>query len=110
MATSLLAWPAFLESTQPTFEKYWGDWALISVSLFSAILWHGLDLLSFNTCDQVFYRDFTNNQGCEHLFAQCMIRANSCRKTNYLSFSDSLGHCKTLLRYYYVLLTITNRF
>jgi len=34
MAMSLLALPAFLESTRPTFVDYWGDWALISVSLF----------------------------------------------------------------------------
>ena len=40
MATSLLALPAFLESTRPTFVEYWGDWALISVSYFlSAIIW-----------------------------------------------------------------------
>lgn len=30
MATSLLALPAFLEATRPTFVEYWGDWALIS--------------------------------------------------------------------------------
>ncbi|KAF8798745.1 hypothetical protein BYT27DRAFT_7122602 [Phlegmacium glaucopus] len=30
MALSLLALPAFLESTRPTFVEYWGDWALIS--------------------------------------------------------------------------------
>jgi hypothetical protein len=35
MATSLLALPAFLESTRPLFVEYWGDWALISVSFFS---------------------------------------------------------------------------
>ena len=33
MATSLLALPAFLETTRPTFVEYYGDWALISVSL-----------------------------------------------------------------------------
>ena len=37
MATSLLALPAFLKSTRPTFVAYWGDWALISVSLFSPL-------------------------------------------------------------------------
>lgn len=37
MATSLLALPAFLESTRQTFVVYWGDWALISVSLFSLL-------------------------------------------------------------------------
>ncbi|KAF8973312.1 hypothetical protein BDZ97DRAFT_1780768 [Flammula alnicola] len=30
MATALLATPAFLDSTRPTFVAYWGDWALIS--------------------------------------------------------------------------------
>jgi len=33
LATTLLAFPAFLESTRPTFVAYWGDWALISVGL-----------------------------------------------------------------------------
>ena len=43
MATSLLALPAFLESTRPTFVEYWGDWALISVSY---SLRHHSDLLT----------------------------------------------------------------
>ncbi|KAF8161056.1 Fusaric acid resistance protein-like-domain-containing protein [Crassisporium funariophilum] len=30
MATSILAFPAFMDSTRPTFVAYWGDWALIS--------------------------------------------------------------------------------
>ncbi|KAF9531596.1 Fusaric acid resistance protein-like-domain-containing protein [Crepidotus variabilis] len=30
MATALLATPAFIESTRPTFVEYYGDWALIS--------------------------------------------------------------------------------
>lgn len=38
MATSLLAFPAFLESTRPTFVEYWGDWALISVSSLLTII------------------------------------------------------------------------
>jgi hypothetical protein len=32
MAMAILAAPAFFESTRPIFIKYWGDWALISVS------------------------------------------------------------------------------
>ena len=32
IATIVLAWPAFVEATRPTFVEYWGDWALISVS------------------------------------------------------------------------------
>lgn len=32
MATLILAFPAFVEDTRPTFVEYWGDWALISVS------------------------------------------------------------------------------
>lgn len=31
MATAILAAPAFFDATRPTFVKYWGDWALISV-------------------------------------------------------------------------------
>ncbi|KAF4621168.1 hypothetical protein D9613_000656 [Agrocybe pediades] len=30
IATMILAFPAFLDSTRPTFVAYWGDWALIS--------------------------------------------------------------------------------
>ncbi|KAH9485362.1 hypothetical protein JR316_0002270 [Psilocybe cubensis] len=30
MATLILAFPAFVEDTRPTFVEYWGDWALIS--------------------------------------------------------------------------------
>lgn len=45
MATSLLALPAFLESTRPTFVEYWGDWALISVSLISALSFRFIDTL-----------------------------------------------------------------
>lgn len=68
MATSLFALPAFLESTRPTFVEYWGDWALISVSLFSALSFRFID-----TCDQVFYRDFADSRGCECLFSQRMV-------------------------------------
>lgn len=32
MATAILATPAFLDSTRPTFVHYRGEWALISVS------------------------------------------------------------------------------
>ena len=64
MATSLLALPAFLESTRPTFVEYWGDWALISVSLFFLPSFRFID-----TCDQVFYCDFADNRSCEGLFS-----------------------------------------
>jgi len=33
MAVALLAAPAFIESTRPTFVDYFGDWALISVNV-----------------------------------------------------------------------------
>lgn len=69
MASSLLALPAFLESTRPTFVEYWGDWALISVGLFSAPSFRFID-----TCDQVFHRDFADNWGCECLFSPQMIK------------------------------------
>ena len=68
MATSLLALPAFLESTRPIFVEYYGDWALISVSLFLALSFRFID-----TCDQVFYRDFADNRGCKCLFSQRVI-------------------------------------
>jgi hypothetical protein len=32
VATAMLAAPAFIESTRPTFMEYRGEWALISVS------------------------------------------------------------------------------
>ena len=32
MATAILASPAFIDSTRPTFVAFFGDWALISVS------------------------------------------------------------------------------
>jgi len=32
MATAILASPAFIDATRTTFVKYFGDWALISVS------------------------------------------------------------------------------
>ena len=32
MATAMLAAPAFIEATRPTFMEYRGEWALISVS------------------------------------------------------------------------------
>lgn len=31
MATAILSAPAFFDATRPTFVKYYGDWALISV-------------------------------------------------------------------------------
>ena len=33
MATAMLAAPAFIETTRPTFMEYRGEWALISVSV-----------------------------------------------------------------------------
>ena len=72
MATSLLALPAFLEPTRPTFVEYWGDWALISVSC--SVYYRLIKVRFIDTCNQVFYRDFANNRGCEYSFSQCMIR------------------------------------
>ncbi|KAG6845404.1 hypothetical protein H0H87_009751 [Tephrocybe sp. NHM501043] len=34
MAIAIFAAPAFYDTTRPSFVKYWGDWALISVNLF----------------------------------------------------------------------------
>lgn len=42
MATAILAAPAFIEATRPTFMEYRGEWALISVSgLNVSLLWMG---------------------------------------------------------------------
>ena len=46
VATAMLAAPAFIEATRPTFMEYRGEWALISVSAMPAdrCPWHDLTL------------------------------------------------------------------
>lgn len=86
MATSLLALPAFLESTRPTFIEYWGDWALISVSVLSATIWHLLTpVIEFFI---VISPTIGAVSTCLH---NACFEANPCRKTNYLSLHRFLG-------------------
>jgi hypothetical protein len=37
MATALLAAPTFFDATRPFFLQNWGEWALISVTLFQQL-------------------------------------------------------------------------
>ena len=37
VATAMLAAPAFIEATRPTFMEYRGEWALISVSAMTPV-------------------------------------------------------------------------
>ena len=60
MATSRFACFFGINSTH--VRGVLGDWALISVSLFSPLSFGLVD-----TCDQVFYRDFVDNRVCECL-------------------------------------------
>lgn len=90
MATAILASPAFIDSTRPTFVAYFGDWALISVSHIMSISKNAIERLFL----LVLYRHLAYDRGCESYLRSSFRLSDICEFRPTISvYSASLGPC-----------------